>query len=64
MKKSEIDPSQDFGTNHICLKQCSNKSLKTQFHNFSMIFHDQQCNYHDYLMHGFQPPLLVTSLPR
>ena len=33
-----------------------------QKHN-SMIFHDQQCNFHDYLMHSFQPPLLVASSP-
>ena len=34
-----------------------------QKHN-SMIFHDQQCNFHDYLMHGLQPPLLGASSPR
>ena len=28
-----------------------------QKHN-SMIFHDQQCNFHEHLMHGLQPPLL------
>ena len=33
-----------------------------QKHN-SMIFHDQQCNFHDYLMHSFQPPLLAVSSP-
>ena len=27
-----------------------------QNHN-SMIFHDRQCNFHDYLMHSLQPPL-------
>ena len=32
-----------------------------QKHN-SMIFHDQQCNFHDYLMHGLQPPLLALSI--
>ena len=36
---------------------------KTQFHDFSMIFRDQQCNFHDYLMHGLQLPLLATSSP-
>ena len=30
------------------------------FHDF---FHDQQYNFHDYLMHGLQPPLLVPSSP-
>ena len=34
-----------------------------QKHN-SMIFHDQQCFFHDYLMHGLQPPLLAASSPR
>ena len=29
----------------------------------SMIFHDQQCNFHDFLMHGLQPPLLAASSP-
>ena len=29
---------------------------KFQKHN-SMIFHDQQCNFHDNLMHGLQPPV-------
>ena len=29
-----------------------------------MIFHDQRCNFHDYLMHGLQPPLLATTSPR
>ena len=37
---------------------------KTQLHDFSMTFHDQQCNLHDYLMHGLQPPLLAASSPR
>ena len=37
---------------------------KTQFHDFSMIFHDQQCNFHDFLMHGLHPhPLLAASSP-
>ena len=27
-----------------------------------MIFHDQQCNFHDYLMQGIQPPLLAAEL--
>ena len=34
-----------------------------QFPYFSMIFHDQQCNFHDYLMHGLQPTLLAASSP-
>ena len=29
---------------------------------FSIIFHDQQCNFHDYLMHRLKPPLLVLSI--
>ena len=37
------------------LYQGSHRNSKTQFHDFSMIFHDQQCNFHDYLMHGLQP---------
>ena len=41
-----------------------NQDFETDFHyrvpteiqkHNSMIFHDQQCNYHDYLMHGLQP---------
>ena len=34
------------------LIQGSHRNSKTQFHDFSMIFHDQQCNYHDYLIHS------------
>ena len=30
------------------LKQGSHRNSKTQFHDFSMIFHDQQCSFHDY----------------
>ena len=26
-------------------------------------FHDQQCNFHDYLMHRLQPLLLAATLP-
>ena len=29
-----------------------------------MIFHDQQRNFHNYLIHGLQPPLLAASSPR
>ena len=29
----------------------------------SWFFHDQQCNFHDYLMHGLQLPLLAASSP-
>ena len=29
-----------------------------------MIFHDQQCNFHDYLMHYLQPPLFGASSTR
>ena len=36
-------------------RQGSHKNSKTQFHDFSMIFDDQQCNFHNYLMHGLQP---------
>ena len=28
------------------------------------LFHDQQCNFHDYLMHSLQPTLLAASSPR
>ena len=38
--------------------QGSHRNSKTQFHDFSMIFHDQQCNFHDYLMHGFNLRIL------
>ena len=38
--------------------------IQKQFHDFSMIFHDQQCNFHDYIMHGLQPLLLAASPPR
>ena len=48
--------------NHPCL-QDSHRNSQTQFHDFSMIFHDQQCNFHDYFMHGLQPPLLAASSP-
>ena len=41
----------------------SHRNSKLQFHDFSMIFHDQQCNFHDYLMHDIQPPLLAPSSP-
>ena len=27
----------------------------------SMIFHDQQCNFHVYFMHGLQPPLIIAA---
>ena len=43
--------------------QGSHRNLKTQFHDFSMIFHDQQCNFHDYLMHRLKPPLLAATSP-
>ena len=26
-----------------------------------MIFHDQQCNFHDYLMQSLQHPILAAS---
>ena len=41
--------------------QGSHRNEKTQFNDFSIIFHDQQCNFHDYLMHDLQPPLLAAS---
>ena len=46
-----------------CTEQGSSRNSKTQFHDFSMIFYDQQCNFHDYLMHSLQTPLLVASSP-
>ena len=39
------------------MTQDSYRNSKTQFHDLSMIFHDQHCNFHDYLMCGLQPPL-------
>ena len=44
--------------------QGSHRNSKTQFHDFSMTFHDEQCNFHDYLMHGLQPPFLAAFSPR
>ena len=44
--------------------QGSHKNSKKQFHDFSTISHDQQCNFHDYLIHGLQPSLLAASSPR
>ena len=41
--------------------QGSHRNSKTQFHDISMIFHDQQCNFHGYIMHGLQPILLAAS---
>ena len=46
---------------HLYWWQGSHRNSKTQT---QMIFHDQQCNFHDYLMHGLQPTLLVASSPR
>ena len=39
----------------------SHRNSKIHFHDFSMIFQDQQCNFHDYLMQDLQPPLLAAS---
>ena len=47
----------------ISYSQGSQRNLETKLHDFSMIFHDQQYNFHDYLMYGFQPPLLAASSP-
>ena len=44
--------------------QGSHRNSKTQFFDFAMIFHDQQCNFHDFLMHVLQPDLLAASSPR
>ena len=41
----------------------SHRNSKTQFYDFPMILHDQQCNFHDYLMHRLHPPLLAASSP-
>ena len=41
--------------------QGSHINSNTQFHDFSMIFRDQQFNFHDYLMHSLNPPLLAES---
>ena len=45
------------------MSQGSHRNSETQFHDYSMIFHDQQCNFHDYLIHSLQPPLLAVSSP-
>ena len=42
------------------LWQGSHRNSNSQFHDFSIIFYDQQYNFHDYLMHGLQPPLLAA----
>ena len=42
------------------LRQGSHRNSKTPFHDFSMIFNDQQYNFHDYLMHA-QPPTSAFS---
>ena len=34
--------------------QGSTTEIQKQFHDFSKIFHYQQCNFHDYLMHYLQ----------
>ena len=38
--------------------------IQKQFYDFSMVFHNQQFNFHDYLMHGYQTPFLAASSPR
>ena len=38
----------------LWFNQGSHRNSKTQYHDFSMIFHDQQCNFLDYLMCGLQ----------
>ena len=57
-KQLEFEPVTYFIA-HIILSQLqgSHRNSKTQFHDFSMIFHDQQCNFHALLMHRLQPPL-------
>ena len=44
--------------------QGSHRNSKTHFLDFSIIFLEQQCNFHDYLMHGLQLSLLAASSPR
>ena len=41
--------------------QGSQRNSKTQFHDFSMIFNDQQCDFHDYLMTASNLPPLLTA---
>ena len=48
----------------LCAYHGFHRNSKTHFHDFSMIFYDQQCNFHDFLMHGLQPHLLAASSPR
>ena len=43
--------------------QGSHRNSKTQFYDFPMTLHDQQCNFHDYLMYHLHPPLLAASSP-
>ena len=47
----------------VAINRVHTEIKKTQFHDFSMIFHHQQCNFHDFLMHDLQPPLLAASSP-
>ena len=35
------------------------QNFKSTIPCFSMIYHDQQCNFHDYLMHSLQHPLFT-----
>ena len=47
----------------ISCSQGSHRNSKTQFHDFSMVSHNQQCNFHAHLMHRLQPPLLAATSP-
>ena len=49
----------------IYCTQCFRVPTEIQKHNSMIlkIFHDQQCNFHDYLMHRLQPPLLAATTP-
>ena len=64
-KSQEVSPFQT-GDQKAAMNRCKtgfHRNSKTQFHDFSMIFYDRQCNFHDFLMHILQPPLLAASSP-
>ena len=44
-----------------CPRQCSHRNSKTHSIIFSMIFHYQQCKFHDYLMHGTFTTLTINA---
>ena len=63
-KKHEKLPMMQKSILFTAIWECPSLKVPTEIQKYNfMIFHDQQCNFHDYLMHGLQPPLLATSSP-